>query len=246
MPLAHGPDPRRRASVDALRRPRRRQRSVLQRRARRHHRADRPQRRRQDHRLQLHHRLLQADARAASPCARRPRRQERCATPSPRRGKRHARAAVGRHLSARAHARFRDRREGARRAHVPEHPPVLRHDGARKPARRAAQCADARLRLVDPRPARPARVCAAPRTRRSSSARHWLGAHRPRASAPTIPPATCPMATSAGSKSRAPCAPSPALLCLDEPAAGLNPRESARAQPICCGSSATSTTRRSC
>ena len=35
------------------------------------------------------------------------------------------------------------------------------------------------------------------------------------------------MATSAGSKSRARCAPSPALLCLDEPAAGLNARESA-------------------
>ena len=35
------------------------------------------------------------------------------------------------------------------------------------------------------------------------------------------------MAASAGSKSRAPCAPIPVLLCLDEPAAGLNSRESA-------------------
>ena len=39
--------------------------------------------------------------------------------------------------------------------------------------------------------------------------------------------ATCPTATSAGSRSRAPCAPQPKLLCLDEPAAGLNPRETA-------------------
>ena len=34
------------------------------------------------------------------------------------------------------------------------------------------------------------------------------------------------MAPSAAWRSRAPCAPSPVLLCLDEPAAGLNPRES--------------------
>ena len=36
-----------------------------------------------------------------------------------------------------------------------------------------------------------------------------------------------PMASSGGSRSRAPCAPIPVLLCLDEPAAGLNARESA-------------------
>ena len=35
------------------------------------------------------------------------------------------------------------------------------------------------------------------------------------------------MARSGGWRSPAPCAPSPRLLCLDEPAAGLNPRESA-------------------
>ena len=64
-------DPRCRASDHALRRPRRRQRSVLRRRARRDHRADRPERRRQDHRLQLHHRLLQADAGHARCCSRR-------------------------------------------------------------------------------------------------------------------------------------------------------------------------------
>ena len=38
----------------------------------------------------------------------------------------------------------------------------------------------------------------------------------------------------------------PVLLCLDEPAAGLNPRESARAQRSCCCRSATSTAPRSC
>ena len=35
------------------------------------------------------------------------------------------------------------------------------------------------------------------------------------------------MARSGVSRSRAPCAPGPELLCLDEPAAGLNPKESA-------------------
>ena len=40
------------------------------------------------------------------------------------------------------------------------------------------------------------------------------------------PAGDLPMAPSAGSRSPAPCAPSPKLLCLDEPAAGLNPRES--------------------
>ena len=40
------------------------------------------------------------------------------------------------------------------------------------------------------------------------------------------PAGACLMARSGGWRSRAPCAPSPSLLCLDEPAAGLNPRES--------------------
>ena len=49
-------------------------------------------------------------------------------------------------------------------------------------------------------------------------------AHR---TGPTIRRANCPTAPSAGSRSRARCAPIRCFLCLDEPAAGLNPRESA-------------------
>ena len=51
--------------------------------------------------------------------------------------------------------------------------------------------------------------------------------HRPHGPRRRSQPATCLMARSAGSRSRAPCAREPVLLCLDEPAAGLNPRESA-------------------
>ncbi len=50
-------------------------------------------------------------------------------------------------VPARAHARLSGRAAGARRPHLPEHPPVPRHDRAGEPAGRAAQRADARLRL---------------------------------------------------------------------------------------------------
>ena len=65
-------------------------------------------------------------------------------------------------VPARAPARPPHRLEGAGRAHLPEHPPVLRHDGAGEPARRAAQPADDRLRLHLPRRARPRRLPGAP------------------------------------------------------------------------------------
>ena len=56
-------DPQRRAPDDALRRHQGAQRRQPRRRARFDHRADRPQRRRQDHRVQLPHRLLQGHRR---------------------------------------------------------------------------------------------------------------------------------------------------------------------------------------
>ncbi len=61
-------------------------------------------------------------------------------------------------LSARAHAGPRDRPQGAGRAHLPEHPPVPGHDGARKSAGRAPQCADARKRHDGARPRRRAEL----------------------------------------------------------------------------------------
>ena len=109
--------------------------------ARRDHRHHRPQRRRQDHGLQLHHRLLQADQRAHAAEPRRCRRRRR-------RGCAHrlrpalAQDGGGPDLPPGAHARLRDRGAGPRRAHLPEHPPVPRHDRAREPDRGAAQPAD--------------------------------------------------------------------------------------------------------
>ena len=70
------------------------------------------------------------------------------------------RTARGIAVSARAHARLSGDAEGAGRAHVPEHPAVPRHDRAGKPAGRAAQHADARLRLEHSRRARAAGLCA--------------------------------------------------------------------------------------
>ena len=191
--------------------------------ARRDHRPDRPQRRRQDHGLQLHHRLLQAD-----------RRPHRAAhgdaicdeIDADRRGQR-SRAGAGA-VPARAHARLRDRRTGARRPHLPEHPPVRRHDGAREPAGRPAQRADAAsgctvLGLLG--------LPALPRAEREAieRAKHWLDkiglidrADDPAGDLPYGAQRRLEIA-------RAMCT-EPVLLCLDEPAAGLNPRESRRAQ----------------
>ena len=59
-------------------------------------------------------------------------------------------------------------------AHLPEHPPVSRHDGAREPDGRAAQQADARLGLHACSACSASSATAAPRRRRSSCARYWL------------------------------------------------------------------------
>ena len=96
--------------------------------------------------------------------------------------------------------------QGQGGAHLPEHPPVLRHDAAREPAGGAAQQADAGLRLHVARPVRlqqlPAGVA---RLDRACQALAGEGAGW--SIAPTIRRATCPMARSAGSRSRGPCAP---------------------------------------
>ena len=74
---------------------------------------------------------------------------------------------VGPDLPPGAHARFRDRGAGSRRAHLPEHPPVSRHDGAGEPDRRPAQPADGRVRLDGAGPLRrpPLRRGRSPRPR---------------------------------------------------------------------------------
>ena len=128
-------------------------------------------------------------------------------------------------LPARAHAGLRDLPPGARRAHLPEHPPVPGHDGARKPAGRPPQSADARERHDRARPVR------RPSYRRREAeaidhAKYWLDkigltdrADDPAGELPYGAQRRLEIA-------RAMCT-EPVLLCLDEPAAGLNPRESA-------------------
>ncbi len=109
-------------------------------------------------------------------------------------------------VPARAHARLPGGAESPRRAHVPEHPPVPRHDRAGEPAGRAAQRADARFRLDRARRARPA-VLRAGRARRDREGARSGSSASGSPTAPTIRPAPCPMARSAGSRSRARCAP---------------------------------------
>ena len=192
-----------RSSVDALRRHRRRQRSVVRRRAAQDHRADRAERRRQDHRLQLHHRLLQADRRHHA-----------------------ARTRDRRRDPARAAERFPDFQTGEGRAHLSEHPAVSRHDRAGKPDGRAAQRADARLGPDLSRPDRRAVLAQRPRNARSIWRKLWLDRigllDRADDAAGNLPYGDQRRLEIA----RAMCT-EPALLCLDEPAAGLNARESA-------------------
>ena len=196
-------DPRGRAPDHALRRARRRRRSVVRRPARRDHRADRAERRRQDHGVQLHHRLLQAERR-----------------PDPPRPSRRPRVPAG------AAARLPHRQARARRPHLPEHPAVPRHDRAGEPGGGAAQRADGGVGLHLRRAARPEILSRAPSARRSTR----------RATGSTAPGCCARADDAAGALAygeqrrleiaRAMCT-DPVLLCLDEPAAGLNARESA-------------------
>ena len=131
--------------------------SLFLRSARRHHRDHRPERRGQDDGLQLHYRLLQAHRRTHRACAWK-RRGLRGAAGRHLRRKAMGHRARWRGLSPGAHAGLRDRAHGARRPHVPEHPAVCRDDGARKPARRPAQCLERCVRLHFRRPSRPRKL----------------------------------------------------------------------------------------
>ena len=71
-------------------------------------------------------------------------------------------------IPARAHARLPDHRQGQGGPHLPEHPAVLRHDAAGKPAGGAAQQADEGLGLHDPRACSASAATARPRPSRSS------------------------------------------------------------------------------
>ena len=98
---------------------------------------------------------------------RRPDRHQRQKLPRRRRG----------HLPAGAHGRPRDRQKGAGRAHVSKHPPVPRHERARKPHRRPACRLGQSLWSFGVRPARPALV-APRRARRGGAGRKMAGADR--------------------------------------------------------------------
>ncbi len=132
----------------------------------------------------------------------------------------------GREDPARAAERFPDIQTGKSRAHLPEHPAVSRHDRAGKPDGRPAQCADAGVR---PHLSRS--------DRRAVLARGREARDRPVADAGSTASDLLERADDAAGNlpygdqrrleiARAMCT-EPALLCLDEPAAGLNARESA-------------------
>ena len=172
--------PRRDRHPQGVRRPRRGQRRRLHRAARQGDLADRPERRRQDDVLQHAHRRLQADG-----------------------GHGHAaRRGRDRQAAARDH-RARDR------AHVPEHPPLPEHDGARERARRHARAAEGEPLQLDPAHARrqargEARRASARSSCSSTPVCAASGRRRRR---------TCRTATSAGSRSRARSRPSRSCCC---------------------------------
>ena len=141
-------------------------------------------------------------------------------------GKRRLARAQRHALPARAHAGISRHPAGARRPHLPEHPPVSRHDGAGKPAGRPAQPADAGIRLHACSAFSASRPMRAAERAAIEKARHWLERVGLLARADD-PAGDLPYGAQRRLEiARAMCT-DPLLLCLDEPAAGLNPRESA-------------------
>ena len=178
--------------------------SDLRGQARRHHRADRPERRRQDHGLQLHHRLLQADDGHDHAST-----EERQAIP----------AGALPDFTSPAHAKVARTFQNIRLFSgltVLENLLVAQHNKLMKASG-----------LYRSRPARHRHLLQREAARRSRLARFWLEkadlidrADDPAGDLPYGAQRRLEIA-------RAMCT-GPELLCLDEPAAGLNPRESAR------------------
>ena len=208
--MSAGAAPRGRASDHALRRPGRDRRPQLHRAPARDHRDHRPERRRQDHGVQLPDRLLPADRRPAHL----PRHQRRRLLLEQMDGFRIPRDGLAR--------TFQNIRLFAKMSAL-ENLIVA-----------AAQPADAGVRLQRARPARRRRLPRMPSARRSSSP--GSGSTGPASpTRPTGTPAPCPTATSASSRSRAPCAPSRGCF------ASTSPRPaSTRARPPTCRSCCTS------
>ena len=194
----------------------------FQRQARRDHRADRPERRRQDHRVQLHHRLLQADRRHdhAHPAQ----TASSCCSSACPIFEITAKAKVARTFQ---NIRLFSGMTLLENLLVAQHNKLMKASGYHR--------------------ARPVRLQRLPQGlgRSIELAKHWLEkadlvdrADDPAGNLPYGAQRRLEIA-------RAMCT-GPELLCLDEPAAGLNPKESAALNAAADGHQGQSTAPRSC